>query len=65
MTLHGTGLSIVRLAVIALWVALMIFVLRVATGALYRAWTNSITAGMYSVLGGNPYGPGAPAQKAA
>lgn len=55
--MHGTGLSVMRLLVVALWVALFIFVLRVSAGALYRAWANTITAGMYSVLGGNPYAP--------
>lgn len=54
--MHGTGMSVVRLFVVALWVALFIFIAKVLAGALWRAWSNTITAGMYMILGGHPYG---------
>lgn len=53
--MHGTGMSIIRLLTVALWVGLFLFVLRVSAGVLWKVWTNPITAGMYGILGGNPY----------
>lgn len=47
----GTGWSILRFLAAVIWIAMALFVLRVAAHWAFAKWPNSLTAAMYSILG--------------